>query len=71
MTRKEYVRKLQALVIAVYRKDGIRGHGSLGKSLRHVRDSAKDVPAAWGSYDAAWNCDFLRWARHYYLEDRL
>lgn len=69
MTRKQYVRKLTALTIAIHNapesnfKDGSK---HLGNALRYVKAKAKTVPATWGSYDAAWNSDAMKWARKHY-----
>lgn len=58
MTRKQYQRRMQELVLAIWREG--RKHGSvpekgLGKALRAAHDNAKSVVAKFGSYDAIWN----------------
>lgn len=68
MTRKQYVRKITALTIAIHNapdSNAVNGF-KIGNALRHVRANAKTVPATWGSYDASWNSDVMKWAREYY-----
>lgn len=72
MTRKMYLRKLQVLVIAIHNHPTTPfGYSkrSLGDALREVRDKVnagalKNTP--WRSYDEAWNCEAMRWARDFY-----
>lgn len=64
MTRKQYIHKLQSLVIAIHRAS--ENEYKLGESLRHVRDNAKNAPGNFGSYDAAWNSKEIKWIRDYY-----
>ena len=67
MTRKQYTHKIQQLTIAIYKHPESTVQGcKLGTALKRTKDNAKNVPATFGSYEAAWNCDVLRWAREYY-----
>ncbi len=67
MTRKKYINKVQQLTIAIYKHpdSNVKGH-KLGKALKYIKANAKSVPAKFGSYDEAWNCDAMRWAREHY-----
>ena len=65
MTRKQYVRRMQELVIAIYRKSGEEvPKGRIGCALRYTRDHAKIAPAEFGSYQNAW--DRLKEAREFF-----
>lgn len=65
MTRKQYIRRLNELTIAVYKDaDGKKVDGTpwkLGESLKYNRDHAKMAAKACGSYQQAW--DNLKSAR--------
>lgn len=68
MTRKEYINKIQALTLAIYRNPEssfLKGF-KVGDALKRVKERAKDVPKTYGSYEAAWNSDVLKWAREHY-----
>lgn len=69
MTRKQYINKAQVLVIAIHKTIHKTSHKryKLGNALRTFRDGAKNVPGEFGSYEAAWNCDAMRFARKHYL----
>ena len=68
MTRKKYINKIQALTLAVYRHPESNFlHGfKVGEALKHVKEHAKTVPKTYGSYEAAWNDEALKWAREHY-----
>jgi hypothetical protein len=68
MNRKQYIRKIQAVQIAVYNsKESFYPDGfKLGDALKHSRDFAKEVPKKFGSYEAAWNSDIMKWCREHY-----
>lgn len=68
MTRKQYIRKLQSLTIAIYNHpESVFPKGyKLGEALKHNRDYAKNVPAKFGSYENAWNSQVVAWARNFY-----
>lgn len=73
MTRKEYVRKMRGLAIAVWHhpdsarllEDGVLKKNALGNSMKHIERHAKTAAANFGSYQAAW--DGMVWSREYYL----
>lgn len=64
MTRKQYYRKGQQLVIAI---NNYHNLGNVGKALAHFRDSHKNAPKQFGSYENAWNSEAVKWARKFYL----
>ena len=67
MTRKQYKNKVRELIIAVY-NNSCKDY-KLGVTLKQSQDidNIKDVAKRFGSYEAAWNCDAMRWARQFYL----
>lgn len=68
MTRKQYIRRLNELIIAIHRDaDGKQVDGSpwkLGASMKYTRDHVKEVPEKCGSYQQAW--DNLKSVRELY-----
>ena len=67
MTRKKYINLGTKLVVAMYKSpDSIVKGVSVGSMIRHFRDNAKHVPEVFGSYEAAWNCEAMKWARENY-----
>ena len=66
MTRKQYTRRIQELVTAIYKQPGFKSErkNQLGISLKYARDHVKEVPAVMGSYQNAW--DNLKPAREFY-----
>lgn len=70
MTRKKYIHKIQNLMIAIYNHpDSFYPDGyKLGSALKHAKEFAKQVPVKNGSYEAAWNCEAMRWAREHYAK---
>ena len=68
MTRKKYIHKIQSLIIAIHNHPtSLYPEGyKLGESLKHARDYARNVPKNFGSYEAAWNCEAIAWARNHY-----
>ena len=68
MTRKKYVRKLWAVTLAVYNSpDSLFSEGyKVGEALKHNKAHAKSVPKAFGSYEAAWNSEAMKWVREHY-----
>lgn len=63
MTRKQYYHKGMQLIVAIHKQSG----GNLGKALSHFRDAHREAPKHFGSYENAWNCEAMRWARNFYL----
>ena len=68
MTRKQYINKLWTLTIAIYNHpESIFPDGyKLGEALKHNKAFAKNIPATFGSYEAAWNSEHMKWAREHY-----
>ena len=66
MKRKQYIRKIQTLTLAVYKHpstpDGLR----IGEALKITRKLAIDVPKKFGSYKASWESDTMKWVRQFY-----
>ena len=58
MTRKQYIRRINELTIAIHREaNGKKVDGTpwkLGESLRYNRDHAKMAARSNGSYQQAW-----------------
>lgn len=58
MTRKQYVRRVTELIIAIYTSEQAKGReikkGQMGNSMRYSRDHAKEVIGQFGTYEAAW-----------------
>lgn len=67
MKRKTYIKKIWALEAAIAKHPSTMSEIMTGESLKHSTRYAKKVPANFGSYEAAWNCDAMKWARSYYL----
>jgi len=69
MTRKQYINKGQQLILAIYKHpQSLYPEGQkIGEHLKHFKKNAKSVPEKFGSYEAAWNCDIMKWARENYL----
>lgn len=68
MTRKQYERRVQELILAIYRHPSSNfpeGY-KVGNSLRYFKRRSKGVPKDFGSYEEAWNCKEMRWAREFY-----
>lgn len=68
MTRKQYVHKLWGLTLAIYRhpESIFPDEYKVGEALKHNKKFAKKVPETFGSYEAAWNSEAVKWAREYY-----
>ena len=68
MTRKQYVHKLWMLTLAIYNSEKpLLPEGyKVGEALKHNKAYAKKVPKTFGSYEAAWNCEHMKWAREFY-----
>ena len=68
MTRKKYIHKMQQLLLAIYNHPGsLYPDGyKIGEALKHHKKFAKEVPAKFGSYEAAWNCEIIIWACEHY-----
>lgn len=68
MTRKQYVHKLWALILKIYNHPGnpYPDNYKIGLSLKYAKDNAKNVPKAFGSYEAAWNCKAMKMTRELY-----
>lgn len=67
MTRKEYTNRMQNLIVAIHKHPTTNTADiNLGKALRYAKDHAREAAENFGSYEAAWNCSGLRWAREYY-----
>ncbi len=66
MTRKQYIRKAQTLVIAIYNhpSNTMRSKYKLGEALRYARDHARMAADHAGSYEAAWN--MIKMTRDFY-----
>ena len=70
MTRKEYVHKMQALVLAMRNHPESRYAGGykVGNALRNVRNASDKAVRLFGSYQGAWDSVWIKWARAHYLE---
>lgn len=71
MTRKQYIKKGQQLILAIYKdiqSDFPENH-KVGKALKQFKENAKNVPKTFGSYEEAWNCEPMRFARRHYLKE--
>lgn len=68
MTRKQYQRRMQELVIAVHNDPEITctGRDTIGVATRRTHDNAKRAAQLFGSYEAAWNCEAVKWLRNRY-----
>lgn len=69
MTRKQYINKGQQLILAIYNHpQSLYPEGQkIGEQLKRFKKNAKFVPEIYGSYEAAWNCAIMKWAREHYL----
>lgn len=70
MTRKQYVHKLWNLILAIRNHPGnpYPDDYKIGRALKYAKDNAKNVPKAFGSYEAAWNCKAMKMARDLYMK---
>ena len=64
MTRKQYYHKGMQLVVAINK---YHGSDNLGSALAHFKEAHRNAPKNFGSYEKAWNCEAMRWARKFYL----
>lgn len=63
MTRKQYINKVQWMILA-FSKSNMRFPGwKMGEALKNAKRKAKDVPKVFGSYEAAWNSDVMEEVR--------
>ena len=68
MTRKQYIRRLSELAIAIHNravKDG-KKVGKLGKALRCTKMNIESRKHTWKCYDDMWNCKEFLDARQFY-----
>ena len=68
MTRKKYIHNLWSLTLAIYRNpesNFMKGF-KVGEALKNNKRAAKEVPKRFGSYEAAWNSEAMKWARQHY-----
>ena len=70
MTRKQFINKGQRLMLAIYNDpNGLYPDGfKIGEALKKFKENAKNVPKTFGSYEEAWNCEPMKWAREHYLK---
>lgn len=68
MTRKQYQRRIQELVIALHNDPEMTftENDKVGIATRRAHDNAKRAAQLFGSYDAAWNCEAVKWLRNRY-----
>lgn len=66
MTRKQFQRRIQELVIALHKDPEMTFTEKVGIATRRAHDNAKRAAQLFGSYEAAWNCDAVRWLRNKY-----
>lgn len=73
MKRKTYEKKLRAMLAAIYHhpESNFVNSYSLGQAMKHSTAHAGDAAKNFGSYDAAWNCSAMRWAREFYMGEAL
>ncbi len=73
MTRKKYIKKGQALMVAIAKHpETIYPKGfKIGQALKYFKGYAKNVPGIHGSYQAAWDSDVMKWARNHYLGEEV
>lgn len=65
MTRKKYTHKMQNLILAIAKHPDSKGL-RIGPALRHAQDYAKEIGLRGDSYESAWNCEPVMWARKHY-----
>ena len=63
-----FIKKGQKLLVAFYKDPEIKwdGRKKVGEALKHFKENAKSVPAKFGSYEEAWNCEAMKWLREHY-----
>ena len=70
MKRKTYKKKLRALLVAIQQHPMSRypeGYKP-GESMKDSMSAKMDfVNGKFHSYDEAWNCSAMKWAREYYM----
>lgn len=68
MTRKQYIKKVQQLELAIFRHpESTFPEGyKVGNATRHTARATKSVPKGFKSYQEAWDSEPMRWAREYY-----
>ena len=73
MTRKQYINKMQNLMLAIYKDPQSRfpNDYKIGKAIREFKRNTKNVPGNFGSYKAAWDCEPMRFARKHYLKETI
>ena len=71
MTRKQYIRNMNSLVLAIYNHPDsteLRNKkNAVGIAFKSVNAKAKTVPSKFGSYQAAW--DSIKWTREHFMGD--
>lgn len=57
MTRKTYIKKIRALIVAIQKhpESFFPETYKPGEGMKYIVRYAKNVPSNFGSYDAAWN----------------
>lgn len=73
MKRKTYEKKLRAMLAAIYHhpESNFVNSYSLGQGMKYSMSHAREGAKNFGSYEAAWNNDAMRWAREFYLGEVL
>lgn len=73
MTRKTYIKKIRALIVAIQQHPESFFPQSYkpGEGMKYTVRYAINVPSNFGSYEAAWNDKTMVWARQHYLGENI